>query len=104
MELHWNGIEGCFIDKAGQLIAIDPSVREPGSSALLVHRSALLDFLDKHGYAIMWTLLGERRLIGGGMGPDNWKGDTTISGAYRAIGERIVGNMSPTFRSPTGNR
>jgi len=100
MGLHWNGIEGCFFDKAGRLIALDPSVRKPGPSVLLIRRDSFLEFLDKHGYAVMWTLLGERGLIGGDIGPNNWKGDTVISGAYRVVGEKVIGGLSPTFRSP----
>jgi hypothetical protein len=101
MGLHWNRIEGFFFDNTGQLIAFDPSVREPGPGVLLVRRDAFLEFLEEHGYAVMWTLLGERRLIGGGIGHRDWKGDTVISGAYRVLGERITGSLSPTFRSPT---
>lgn len=104
MGLHWNGIEGCFFDEAGQLIALDPSVWEPSPGVLLIRRDAFLEFLEEHGYAVMWTLLGERRLIGGSIGPNNWKGGTVISGAYKVDGERIIGSLSPEFRSPTRNR
>jgi len=104
MGLHWNGIEGCFFDEAGQLIALDPYVWEPSPGVLLIRRDAFLEFLEEHGYAVMWTLLGERRLIGGSIGPNNWKGGTVISGAYKVDGERIIGSLSPEFRSPTRNR
>jgi len=103
--LHWNGIEGCFFDMTGQLVAFDPSVREPGPGVLLIRRDVFLEFLEEHGYSVMWTLLGQRRLIGGSIGPDNWKGDIVISGAYRVGEDRIIGGgLSPTFRSPTRNR
>ncbi len=104
MGLHWNGIEGCFFDRTGQLVACDPSVQEPGPGVLLVRRDRFLEFLEEQGYAVLWTLLGEKNLIGGNIGPDNWKGRTVISGAYRVVGERIVGELSSTFRSPTPNR
>ncbi len=36
MNLRWNGVEGCFFDERGELIAFDPSVREVGSNACLI--------------------------------------------------------------------
>jgi hypothetical protein len=98
MGLRWNGVEGCFFDKVGQLTATDPSVREPGPGALLIRRRELLEFLETHEYAVVWTVLGERRLIGGDIGPNNWKGITVVSGAYRVVEGKVVGNLSPKFR------
>jgi hypothetical protein len=65
MKLRWNGVEGCFFDRAGRLIAFDPSVREAGSMACLINREALLEFLARNGYDILWTFLGEKIILNG---------------------------------------
>lgn len=101
MRLHWFGIEGHYFDEARRIIAFDPSVKEVGPSALLIHRDTFLEYLANNQYAVIWTVLGEKRLIGGGHDPDDWKGDTTINGVYRVVGNKIEGNLSTNFRNRT---
>lgn len=62
--LLWNGLGG-YHDQQGVLRFMDPSVAEAGPSALLVERSYLLDFLRRHDMALVWTVLGEKIVIGG---------------------------------------
>ena len=56
----------------------------------------LIDFLDKNGYAILWTLLGEKQLIGGSLTGRDFIGRLEISGAYtlKNSGKIIGGNCS----------
>jgi len=100
MRLRWSGSEARFVDEAGQLTAFDPSTQESGPSALLVRRESFLEFLEDQNYAVLWTLLGEKNLVGGGIGPDNWKGRLVISAAYQVVDREISGGLSTTFRSP----
>ena len=100
MGLSWDGIEGHFFDRAGKLIALDPSVKEAGPSVVLINRDAYLKFLDENGYDILWTVLGEKQIIGGSMSRDNWKGRLELSGAYRICDRKIEGVVTPRFRSP----
>jgi len=62
--LRWDGLSG-YRDEQGRLRFLDPSATEPGSPALLVDRSYLLDFLRRHELAVVWSVLGEKIFIGG---------------------------------------
>ncbi|HVW37812.1 MAG TPA: hypothetical protein VHB99_10925, partial [Pirellulales bacterium] len=69
-QFHWDGLAG-YRDDQARLIFCDPSIAEPGPSALLVDRSFLLDFLRSHELAIVWSVLGEKRLLGGYRAPSS---------------------------------
>jgi hypothetical protein len=100
MGLRWNGVEGCFFDTEGNLIAFDPSARASGPGALLINKDALLRFLNENGYDILWTILGEKRIIGGRMSQSEWKGRLEINGVYRIHNEKFEGviNVEYHFR------
>ncbi len=92
MGLRWNGvngIEGCFFDPKDTLIAFDPSIKTSGPGALVVNRDAFLKFLNDNGYDILWTVLGEKNIVGGRMSREDWKGRLELSGAYRMRGNKI---------------
>jgi hypothetical protein len=99
MGLRWNGVEGHYFDHTGKLIAFDPSVRSVGPGALLINRDALLEFLNQNGYEILWTVLGEKNFIGGGLSVGNWKGRLEINGAYRIYKNRIKGKINTKYLS-----
>lgn len=98
MGLRWNGVEGHFIDIQGNLIAFDPSVKVSGPGALLINKDALLRFLNENGYDILWTILGEKRIIGGGMSQSEWKGRLEINGVYRIYNEKFEGVINAEYR------
>ena len=100
MGLRWNGVEGCFFDERGELVARDPSVREAGPSALLVRKDSLLRFLREHNYDLLWTVLGEKQIIGGNVSADNWQGRLEINGAFRLWRDGLVGALRSVYRSP----
>ena len=97
MNLHWRGDEGNFYDHQGNLIAFDPSVKKDGPGALLMNRDAFTKSLDENNYDIIWTVIGTKRIIGGGYKKDSWKGRQTISGAYRIYDGKLIGNLSTKF-------
>lgn len=67
MNMHYSGREGELLDDQGQVIAVDPSVKQRGPNSLLVRKDAFTKFLRDNGYEIMWTTLGEKNIIGSGM-------------------------------------
>lgn len=99
MYLRWNGVEGHFYDKRGNLIAFDPSVRTPGPGALLINRDIFLKFLNDNDYDLLWTILGEKNIIGGRMSHDDWKGRLEITSAYKINQYGIQGVLSSKFVS-----
>jgi archaellum component FlaC len=99
MELYHNFLDGRFYDKKENLITLATSVFEESfPSALLIDKKALINFLDKNGYAIFWTLLGEKQLIGGSFSGKDFIGRLEISGAY-TLGnkEQIIGISTNKF-------
>ena len=83
MNLQHKYLDGRFFDKNGNLIMFVTSIFEENfPSALLIDKQALIDFLDKNGYAVFWTLLGEKQLIGGSHYREDFVGRLEISGVY----------------------
>ncbi len=97
MCLRWNGVEGHFYDKRGNLIAFDPSVRSPGPEALLINRDVFLKFLNDNGYDLLWTILGGKNIIGGRMFPEDWKGRLELTGTYRIHHQNPEGVINSKF-------
>jgi len=83
MNLQHKYLDGRFFNKNGNLITLVTSIfEEIFPSALLIDKQALIDFLDKNGYAVFWTLLGEKQLIGGSISRKDFVGRLEISGVY----------------------
>lgn len=88
--------EGQYKNEQGQIVFLDPSVKEKGPQALLSSLTHFTTFLESKGYALVWTVLGEKQSLGGSMGRDpNWPGRFEYSGVYHldtATGD-IVGDV-----------
>jgi hypothetical protein len=65
MNLRYNDKDGEWIDAKGEVVIYDPSVSSPQKSSLLVRRDVFEAFLKANKLAVVWTILGEKRLIGG---------------------------------------
>jgi nucleoside phosphorylase len=65
--IRWDGLS-CFGRRGEPPRFRDPSVTEPGHSALLVDRAYILSFLRRTGQCLVWTVLGEKQIITGGTG------------------------------------
>jgi len=101
MALRCSSIDGAFYDPNRNLIAFDPSVAQSGPSALLIRRDALVKFLGETGHQLVWTLLGEKNIIGGPMISSHAsKGHLEISGAFRLRVAGVQGSITPTFKAP----
>jgi len=104
MNLQWRGVEGNWYDPNGQLAAFDPSVRCRGPQVLLFRRDLLLDFLRSRELTLFWTLLGERRTLGGSISHDDHKGHLEINGAYVWKDGKLSGGMRSKFVEPGSRR
>lgn len=95
MNLVWTGKEGCYSDKKGNLVVTDPSIYAKGPSVLLIKKDLFLNFLESNGYEVIWTVLGEKNMIGGQR--DEWEGNLEISGAYRILDDKVTGKTTTLF-------
>lgn len=89
MGLRWSGGRFTFVDSSNELVAFDPSAQETGPSALLISLEKLNPFLLRNDLEVIWTVLGERHLIGGRR--EQWKGWLQFSGVYWLSKGEIVG-------------
>jgi hypothetical protein len=80
-----------------QLIAFDPSVHETGPDTLLIREDAFLQFLATNDYDIVWTLLGEKRIMPA-RGEHYGHGYLNISGAFRAVANKIEGKLTSKLK------
>ncbi len=102
LNLDWRGVEGNWYDDGGQLIAFDPSVKCQGPRVSLFHRDLLIDFLNRQGLTLFWTLLGEKRTIGGRMSHQDYKGHLEINGAYILKNNVVTGKTHSRYITPHG--
>jgi hypothetical protein len=63
-DLWWNGIDG-FATPNGKTVFFDPQFRLGKPVALVADIDDLLVRLEKIGYRLVWTLLGEKWVLGG---------------------------------------
>ena len=79
--LKWTRQGANFVDKDGRLAAFDPTAHEDGPTALLIREDLLKQYLSNEGLALCWTILGEKRVLGGSR--QSYHGALRISGAYK---------------------
>jgi hypothetical protein len=72
---------GAWLDASGQTVCFDPSVVQPGPGAVLARRDLLEAFLLNSPFALVWTLLSEKQIIGGNTFGTRY-GRLVTSGAY----------------------
>lgn len=65
MRLRYSEREGEFLDCNGNLVCFDPSVSSDCKRYLIIRKEPFLRFLDDNNLRIMWTLIGEKNIIGG---------------------------------------
>lgn len=99
MNLNHKYLDGRFYDKNGNLVTVTTSIFEENfPSALLINKKALTAFLNKNNYSIVWTVLGEKQLIGGNMSGNAFIGRLEISGAYTlSAKENVIGKTNYKF-------
>jgi hypothetical protein len=98
MGLHWAGAGARFVDDQGLLVAFDPAADMAGPAALLVRKSSFLAFLERSKLQVIWTLAGEKRLIGGNM--TTWSGRHEFSALYRWEGRLTLKGRYDKFIGP----
>lgn len=65
--IRWDGVGG-FVRSDGTQVMLDPSVAESGPMALLAEDEDLRERLSRLGLGLIWTMLGEKMVVRGGVG------------------------------------
>jgi len=92
MKLIYSNREGEFVDKSGKLICFDPSVYHDCKSFLLIKKDNLLKYMRENNLQIIWTVLGEKNIIGGWLArKTEFVGRQEINGVYYMGGDIITG-------------
>ncbi len=99
LKLRWNGVEGHFFDERGNLIAFDPSVQTTGPGVLVIKKDAILKYLNDNGLSILWTVVGEKYLLGGRLSQEEYLGRLVISGAYTIKKGKLEGKLNTKFQA-----
>jgi len=99
MKLTQNYVDGRFFDKNGNLVAFYPPIfDEKAPSCVLIRKDKLVDFFRVKKYNLVWTLLGEKNIIGGG-GIGQPLGWLEIDGAYTLNSRyEIIGTKKTSFK------
>ena len=99
MGLHHENADGNFLDKNNNIVTFSINISgEDSPSVVLIDKQRLSDFLISNGYAIFWTLLGEKQVIGGNHSREDFTGRLEISGSYTLDSEsNIVGESHSEF-------
>ena len=76
-------VDGRWFNEKNEVVCLPTKIFEKKkNSALLIKKNFFLKFLNENGYGIFWTVLGEKRLIGGKIS-QNYSGHLIINGAYK---------------------
>lgn len=94
MDLKYSQREGEFIDNSEVAQCFAPNVYHDSKSYLLVRKSSFLKFLNENKLKVVWTILGEKQIIGGRSFGTEYHGRLEISGAYYLENEELNGTIN----------
>lgn len=63
MKLYFSKKEGEFIDKKGRRVCFDPTANNGETPKLFIRKDLFVEYLKKNKLRIIWTLLGEKRVL-----------------------------------------
>jgi len=93
MSLSYGDKLGSFIDVEGNIVCFAAEALKNTRPHLLVRKKEFLDMLEREGLSIIWTLLGEKGIIGGSLNADTHHAHTEFSGAFFSNNGEIVGEQ-----------
>ncbi|MFV3370962.1 hypothetical protein ACNFH5_22570 [Pseudomonas sp. NY15435] len=90
-----------FVDGAGVVRFLDPSVSMEGRSAALIDRETFFSFLEKEKCVVVWALSGEKNVYSRGFG-NGFGGRWTFTRVFHSQGKEIVAlERYQTFEAPS---
>ncbi|WP_461639191.1 AVAST type 2 anti-phage system protein Avs2 [Labilibaculum euxinus] len=94
MNLKYGQKEGELLDRFDELQCFAANVYHDSKSYLLVKKEPFLKFLKDNNLKIVWTVLGEKQIIGGRPFGKNYPGRLEINGAYYFDKEELKGKVN----------
>jgi hypothetical protein len=79
LDLQYSNVEGQLLNTKKEMICFDPSAITPTLRCLLVKKNDLLKVLKENDLEIIWTLVGEKLMIGGHFDKGEYAGRLNIS-------------------------
>jgi hypothetical protein len=95
MQLSYSRREGEFTNENGEVVCFEPSVYHNSDSYLLIKKEPFLRFLRENNFKIVWTILGEKNIIGGRANTDEYVGGLEVSGAFYLENNQLEGRLNP---------
>lgn len=92
MDLTNGEIEGSFKDQNGTIVCFAAEAIHASKAHLLVKKEPFLKMLSENGFEIVWTLLGERGVIGGSITSNHDYGRQEFSGAFYFDNNQLKGS------------
>ncbi|MFA5316160.1 MAG: AVAST type 2 anti-phage system protein Avs2 [Dehalococcoidales bacterium] len=96
LKMRFSKNEGEILNKSGETICCDPSVNSRTLSCLLIRKNDFTSYLEKNDLKMLWTVLGEKRILGGGFSHDNKFNRLEINGVYYLDKDSIKGILNST--------
>lgn len=85
-------IEGSFNDENGTMVCFAVEALYASMPHLLVKKAPFLAMLSDNGFEIVWTLLGEKDVIGDSITADHHYGRQEFSGAFYFKEDQLIGS------------
>ncbi len=84
-------VEGSYEDKDGNTVCFAAEVLNDSTAHLLIKKEPFLRMLRENDLEIVWTLLGEKGVIGGSLSSDHHVGRIEFSGAFHFDNNQLTG-------------
>ncbi len=94
MKLQYTNREGEFNNSNNELICFDTNVYHNSKSFFLMKKKPFLQYLQENKLKIVWTILGEKQIIGGRTFREDYIGMLEFSGAYYFAENHITGTLN----------
>ncbi|MBB6240525.1 hypothetical protein HDC90_005203 [Pedobacter sp. AK013] len=93
LNLEFSQREGELINSSGRILCFDPSVHNKSISGLLVRKQELMDFLEKEELVLVWSVVGEKQILGNYDSAVGQPNRLNISGPYFLEGTAVKGKL-----------
>lgn len=84
-------VEGSYEDQDNNIVCFAAEALNDSKSYLLIKKEPFLKMLKENDFEIVWTLLGEKNVIGGGLGLREYYDSLEFSGTFYLDNGKVIG-------------